>query len=175
MVSQKSVSKVQGLIEIRSDKWWALLKSQVVNFSPTFYKWDFFLFQVRLNFSICLYADSNRCQIGFSAKRSRNIFCQDFFMKNIITTRGNLTMQILVSSWVSCKYSWDFFLLLTKVLPKNRADLRVVGGQKISFLDHDLLRWYFLQLCEKRTQNVSFLNLNFSAKNQPLHLTVMKA
>ena len=118
LVSQKSLSKVQGLIEIRSDKWWALLKSQVVNFSPTFYKWDFFLFQVRLNFSICLYADSNRCQIGFSAKRSRNIFCQDFFMKNIITTRGNLTMQILVSSWVSCKYSWDFFCCLPRSCQK---------------------------------------------------------
>ena len=28
---------------------------------------------------------------------------------------------------------------------------------------------------ELKSQNVSFLNLNFSAKNQPLHLTVMKA
>ena len=149
LVSQKSLSKVQGLIEIRSDKWWALLKSQVVNFSPTFYKWGFFFFQVRLNFSICLYADSNRCQIGFSAKRSRNIFCQDFFYEeyyyyarqpyhaNISFVMGQL--QIFLR----------FFLLLTKVLPKNRADLRVVGGQKISFLDHDFLRWYFLQLCEK--------------------------
>ena len=144
VVSQKSLSKVQGLIEIRSDKWWSLLKSQVVNFYPTFINEIFCFVSGKKNFSICLYADSNRCQIGFSAKRSRNFFCQDFFMKNIITTRGNLTMQILVSSWVSCKYSWDFFLLLTKVLPKNRADLRVVGGQKISFLDHDLLRWDFL-------------------------------
>ena len=33
----------------------------------------------------------------------------------------------------------------------------------------------FYSFVEKRTQNVSFLNLNFSAKNQPLHLTVMKA
>ena len=155
-----------------------MIPSQVSScqFLSNFYKWDFFFFvSGKKNFSICLYADSNRCQIGFSAKRSRNFFCQDFFMKNIITTRGNLTMQILVSSWVSCKYSWDFFLLLTKVLPKNRADLRVVGGQKISFLDHDLLRWYFLQLCEKIAQNVSFYNFNFSAKNQPLHSTTVKA
>ena len=144
-----------------------MIPSQVSScqFLSNFYKWDFFFVSGKKNFSICLYADSNRCQIGFSAKRSRNFFCQDFFMKNIITTRGNLTMQILVSSWVSCKYSWDFFLLLTKVLPKNRADLRVVGGQKISFLDHDLLRWYFLLFCLKITQKVPFCNLKIQKKS----------
>ena len=84
-----------------------------------------------------------RCPMEFSMC-ILTFFVEIFLWRILLRRNARPYMQILVSSWVSCKYSFGyFFCSLTKVscqkIVQTAALVLVVGGQKISFLDHDLL------------------------------------